>query len=160
MAYQNLVSAVITPEVGSAIAAQLTEIHTRLNFNVSLSPEQKQRLSKAGQQRTPFLAKAVNVALTHSGILARDFDDVEYKKDYDLMVALEPISVQLTELNEMVKTTLMAVKSDLYYASRDVYKHASNHADKSPGLNATIAELAAYFKHGPSSEDEVPTDSI
>ncbi len=146
MPSQNLVSAEIDPAVKTNILQQLADISGKLNFKVSLTPEAIKSLPKAGEQLSPFIDKAASVVNNHPEVLSRDFDDAEYKRDYKLMTDIEPIALAITELNEMVNNTLMAVKSDLFVSSLEVYGDASKKADRVPGLNTTIASMAGHFK--------------
>ncbi len=146
MSHQNLVSASLDPAVKTTILSQLTEIRKQLDFSVSLTPEAIKALPKAGTLLSPFVDKAASVVSNHPEILPGTFDQAEYKKDYQLMIDLEPISQLLSEIAEMVSNTLLAVKSDLFVASLSVYDNAAKQVDAVPGLNGTVAGMAEHFK--------------
>jgi hypothetical protein len=146
MANQNLVSAVISPELKTSIAAKLNGLKTDLNFVVSLLPEEKNEYIKVGNVMLPFLDKAYSAAEAHPEILPSVFDKDEYAKDYQLTKDLTQIYNQLGELKSAVEATLYAAGSDTMVESLEVYAFVQQYKDKIPGLDVIANELKAFFK--------------
>ncbi len=74
MAFQNLVSTAITPELKTSIMTKLNGLKTDLNFVVTLLPEEKKEYLRVGNVMLPLLDKAHDAAVTHPEILPGIFD--------------------------------------------------------------------------------------
>ena len=146
MSKQNLVSGVLSPEALASINQSLSQVKEQLTFSISLSADEMRTLFKAGNGYKPFLDVAYTTATANPGILPGVFDREEYRRDYELSMALSPILSQLKELTESVNATLTALNSDLLTDSLDVYSAAKLHQDKVPGLKASVEEMAVFFK--------------
>lgn len=146
MAVQNLVSAEITPEIKAKLEQAFSLLSDGLNFIVTLRPEEKNAVIKAGDTFLPFIDRADKVMDSHSEILPAVFNKPEFKKDNALRMDLVTVRNRLLELTEAVDNTLFAATSDCLVASLEVYAAVKQNKDKVPGLNATYAEMAEFFK--------------
>lgn len=146
MANQNLVSAVISPELKTSIMAKLNEIKNDLDFVITLLPEEKNDYLKVGNAMLPFLDKAFNAASTHPEILPSIFDKTEYAKDYQLTKDIVPILNLVSEIKTSLEDTLYAVGSDTMSESLEVYAAVQQNKDKVPGMEVIAAELKEFFK--------------
>jgi hypothetical protein len=146
MATQNLVSAVITPDIKTKIDQAFTLLGDALSFTVSLQPGDKKAVIKAGDTFVPFIDKADKVVDSHPEILPAVFDKAEFKKDNALRQDLIPIRNKLVSLAEAIDNTLFAASSDCLVAALDVYAAVGRNLDKVPGLNTIHAEMAEFFK--------------
>jgi len=146
MANQNLVSAVISPELKTSIVTKLSGLKTDLSFVISLLPSEKNEHVKVGNVMLPFLDKAYSAAQAHPEILPSVFDKDEYGKDYQLTKDLIQIYNQLGELKSAVEATLYAAGSDTMVESLEVYAFVQQYRDKIPGLDIVADELKAFFK--------------
>ncbi|MCL6099011.1 MAG: hypothetical protein M1391_10590 [Bacteroidetes bacterium] len=82
MCTQNLVSAVISPELKTSITTKLEGLKTDLNFVISLLPEKKNEVLKVKNVMMPFLDKTYDAATSHPEILSAVFNKDEFVKDY------------------------------------------------------------------------------
>lgn len=146
MATQNLISAILSPEVKANVMTKLTEVKTSLDFVISLLPEQKCEFVKAGNTMLPFVEKAYNAASTHPEILSSVFDKEEFFKDYLLSKELVPIFNLLKELTTSLDATLCAASSDAMVGALEVYASVQQNKDKVPGLDTVNAELKEFFR--------------
>ena len=146
MSTQNLVSATLDPATKTTILTTLATLKNQLDFKVSLTPDEIRGLPKAGESLSPLIDKAAAVIANHPQILPRAFNEAEFKRDYQLQNDLLPIVGQINELAEIVNNTLLAIKSDLFTASLEVYSAATHQADKVAGLNETVADMKVHFK--------------
>jgi hypothetical protein len=151
MATQNLVSAVISPELKNSVLTKLSEIKNDLDFLVTLLAEKKNEYLKVGNAMLPFLDKAYNAAATHPEILPSIFDKEEYTKDYQLTKDLVPIVNAVSELKSSLENTLYAAGSDTMVESLEVYSVVQQNKDKVPGLDVVAAELKEFFKKSKKS---------
>ena len=157
MSKQNLVSGVLSTEALASINQNLSQIREQLTFSISLSADEMRSLFKAGNGYKPFLDVAFTTAAANPGILPGVFDRDEYRRDYELAVALSPILSQLKELTESVNATLTALNSDLITDSLDVYSAAKLNQDKVPGLKASVEEMSVFFKRTRRKPETVGT---
>jgi hypothetical protein len=157
MSTQNLVSAVITPEIKTKIDQAFSLLGEALSFTVSLQPGDKKAVIKAGDTFVPFIDRADKVVDSHSEILPSVFDKTEFKKDNALRQDLIPIRNKLVGFAEAVDNTLFAASSDCLVAALDVYAAVGQNLDKVPGLNTIHAEMADFFKKSGTKTTNVPT---
>ena len=146
MCAQNLVSAVISPELKTSITTKLEGLKTDLNFVISLLPEEKNEFLKVKNVMMPFLDKTYDAATSHPEILPGVFDKDEFVKDYQLTKDLAPIVAQLEELTSAISNTLYAANSDTMVEALEVYAAVQQNKDKVPGLDTIAAELKGFFK--------------
>jgi hypothetical protein len=149
MASQNLISASIAAETKADILKQLSDIRTKLDFLLTLQPEDVQSLFKVGNGFAPFVDKAYTVAAGHPQILPGVFDVEEFKKDYTLAKDIMAITDEVNELSNGLQNTLTAANSDALVGALEVYAAVKQHRDKVPGLNVVANEMAVFFKKSP-----------
>jgi uncharacterized protein YfkK (UPF0435 family) len=146
MPVQNLISATIPAETKEDILQKLAEIRTKLDFLLTLQPDEIQGLFKAGNAYAPFIEKAYNVVKAYPQIMAGVFDHEEFKKDYELVKDLTIITNYVLELADALSNTLMAANSDAMANSLEVYAAVKQNCDRVPGLNVVSEEMAGFFK--------------
>jgi hypothetical protein len=146
MSNQNVISASLSEGDKALILQNLSDIKSRLNFLITLDPDQLKSLFKPGNGYTPFIEKAHAAAQTHPDILPRVFASDEFEKDYLLIQALTPIQAQINELAKSIHDTLTAANSDAMVEALEVYAAVKQHKDKVPGLAVAYEELSAFFQ--------------
>ena len=146
MASQNLVSAVLPPELKNSIVTKLSSLKSDFNFLISILPGEKNEHVKVGNVMLPLLDMARDVVATHPEIISAIFDKEEFIKDYQLTKDLAPISTQLMELAAAVETTLFAANSDAMVGALEVYAAVLQNEDKVPGLDVIAAQMREFFK--------------
>jgi hypothetical protein len=156
MAVQNLISAALTPEDIAEITQKLGEVKSKLNFLVTLEPNEKNEFVKVGNTYAPFIEKAYNVIIDHPEIMSSVFGLTEYKKDYQLGKDLTPIHDQVKELAEALQNTIFAVNSDTMSESLEIYAAVQQNKDKVPGMNTVAAEMQAFFKKAKKAKTQPP----
>lgn len=146
MPVQNLVSAALTPEAKAEVLQKIADIKTKLNFLITLQPDEKKEFFKAGNTYAPFIEKAHNVIVDHPDIMSGLFRIDEFKGDYQLSKDLVPILNQVNELAESIQDTIFAVNSDAMSESLEVYSAVQMNKDKIPGLDTISAEMREFFR--------------
>lgn len=155
MCAQNLVSAVISPELKASITSKMEGLKTDLNFVISLLPEKKNEFLKVKNVMMPFLDKTYDAATAHPEILPGVFDKDEFVKDYQLTKDLAPIVTQLETLTSAISNTLYAANSDTMVEALEIYAAVQQHKDKVPGLDTVAAEMKEFFKKTKKPKTEV-----
>ncbi|MCA1558194.1 MAG: hypothetical protein LC731_06610 [Acidobacteria bacterium] len=120
---ENRVTASLSAADQQAVLAAINTIREKLPFLVDLTPEERRTLPKMGDKSRAFVAQALTVATQNTDILPRSFDVEEMRKDYELVQALEPVMASLTQLQELIEDTYMAVGSEAYTAALAVYTY-------------------------------------
>jgi hypothetical protein len=146
MSSQNLISASLAAETKTEILKALAEIKTKLNFLLTLQPDEVKGLFKASNGFAPLIEKACNSVNDHPEIMPSVFNTAEFKKDYALSKDLTPIVNQINELADSLQNTLMAINSDALAGALEVYAAVKQNRDKVPGLNVVADEMAVFFQ--------------
>jgi hypothetical protein len=90
------------------------------------------------------LKLALEVAAQNPDFLPRSFDLDEMRRDVELFEALYPILLSLTQLQELIDDTFVAVGSEAYAAGLMVYNYAKA-SGKGAGLDAALDDMGRRF---------------
>ena len=142
---QNLISAEISAADALAVEQLLTQVKEKLPFLITLSPEQRQYLTKSGNTYKPFIDKALEVINQYPQIFLELFDKEEFKRDADLVKTLEPILLKMKSLTDALEDTVTALKSDSMVAALEVYSNVQGSKAKVPELNIVFDEMKVFF---------------
>ena len=140
----NRISASLSQADRQAVLDAINTIRTKLPFLIDLSPEERKALPKIGDTGRGFVAQALEVAEQNPDILPRSFDVAEMRKDVELLSALSPVLAALSQLNELVDDTVMAVGSEAYAAALLIYQFARA-AGKGSALDGALDALGQRF---------------
>jgi hypothetical protein len=117
----NQVSAALTPANVTTITTAVASIRTALPFIVHLTPEERQKLVKAGDKSQGAIQAGLTFAQQHPEALPSNFDAVEFAKDGALLSPLSQVAAAVAQLNEDIQDTLLALNSDLMLEFLDLY---------------------------------------
>jgi hypothetical protein len=140
----NRISAQLAPADRDEVMAAITTLKTKLPFLVDLTLEERKSLPKMGDKSRAFVSKALEIATQNPDFLPRSFDLEEMEQDVALFESLYPILLSLTQLQELVDDTVMAVGSDAYAAALVVYNFAKA-SGRGSGLDAVADEMGRRF---------------
>jgi hypothetical protein len=118
------VSASLSAADREAVLAAVQTIRQKLPFLVDLSTEERRKLPKMGDKGYAFVERALTVATQNPDILPRSFDVDEFRRDAELLAALQPVAAALGQLQELVDDTLLEVSSEAYASALAVYGYA------------------------------------
>ncbi|BAT56318.1 hypothetical protein NOS3756_53220 [Nostoc sp. NIES-3756] len=138
------VSARLTPADREAVMQSINTIKEKLPFLVDLTTEERKSLPKLGDKSRAFVSKALEIATQNPDFLPRSFDLDEMRRDIELFEALYPILLSLTQLQELVDDTSVAVGSEAYAAGLMVYNYAKA-SGKGAGLDSMVDDLGRRF---------------
>jgi len=141
---ENRISTSLSPADREAVMAAVSTIREKLPFLMDLTVEERRSLPKMGDKSRAFVSKALEVAIQNPDFLPRSFDIEEMRRDVELFQALHPILLSLTQLQELLDDTYLAVGSDAYAAGLVVYNYAKN-SGQGAGLDAVVDEMGRRF---------------
>jgi hypothetical protein len=138
------VSATLTAADRAEVMNAITTIKDKLPFLMSLSVEEHKARPKMGDKSRAFVSKALEVAAQNPDFLPRSFNLDEMRKDIELYEALYPIVLAVTQLQELLNDTHVAIGSEAYAAALQVYTYAKA-SGKGSNLDAMVDELGQRF---------------
>ncbi|MDZ8184503.1 MAG: hypothetical protein RMX96_06595 [Nostoc sp. ChiSLP02] len=142
------ISATLSQTDRDAVLQAIKTIREKLPFLVDLSPDDRKTLPKMGDKSRAFVSKALQVAAQNPDFLPRSFNLDEMQKDVQLYEALYPVLLSLTQLQELVDDTSLAVGSEAYAAALQVYNYAKS-SGQGAGLDAVVVEMGKRFARKP-----------
>ncbi|MET0621695.1 MAG: hypothetical protein ABW250_01815 [Pyrinomonadaceae bacterium] len=140
----NRVSAQLGEAERQGVFAALQTLRQKLPFLVDLTPEERRALPRFGDKSRGFVEQALQVAEQNPDILPRTFDVEEMRKDVELFSALSSVQTAVSQLNELVDDTVMAVGSEAYAAALLVYQY-TRAAGKGTALDSALDGLSQRF---------------
>ncbi|MEI9961910.1 MAG: hypothetical protein WDM76_12485 [Limisphaerales bacterium] len=121
---QNKISAALAATAVTNINTAITTIRTNLPFSSTSPRRNAQSLARAGDGSQAFLQASLNFAAQHPEALPATFNTAEFAKDGALAVPFAPIVAAIEQLHEDMQDTNLALNSDLFAQSLDVYAFA------------------------------------
>jgi hypothetical protein len=141
---ENKISAKLSPADREVVMKAITTIREKLPFLIDLTTEERKSLPKLGDKSRAFVSKALEIAAQNPDFLPRSFDLDEMRRDIELFEALYPILLSLSQLQELVDDTSVAVGSEAYAAGLLVYNYAKA-SGKGAGLETMVDDLGRRF---------------
>jgi len=158
MSVTNHVSATLEASDQQAALSALTEVRNRLPFLAGLSADERVALAKMGGKSLSFVEQSLQAAEAHPQALPPSFDVAEFRRDLQLWRNLQPIALQVTQLNELLNDTLMALGSDLYTEGLATYAYLKA-AGNAEGLDSLKGQLSRRFSRRSSAAAPVPASA-
>lgn len=153
---QNLVSSHLAPEQWAQLDQGLAQMQAALEpMLVAISASTKKAMVKMGDGSEAFCRKAVGVMGENIGLMPRDFDLAEVRRDLDAHDALNDRIIRLTQLLERMRDAEMALGSDVMVASLEGYA-VLKAVGKGEGVEALKKMLGRRFDNGPRQEPAPP----
>ncbi|MFN6569705.1 hypothetical protein [Dendronalium sp. ChiSLP03b] len=145
---ENQISASLTLANREAVMDAIATIKDKLPFLIDLTTEERRTLPKMGDKSRAFVSKALEVATQNPDFLPRSFDVDEMRRDIELFEALYPVLLSLTQLQELVDDTYLAVGSEAFAAGLMVYNYAKA-SSKGTGLESMVDDMGRRFARKP-----------
>jgi hypothetical protein len=121
MSTPNRISAVLASTAVTNILNAIATIRTNLPFLLNLTEEERRDLVKAGQKSQAVVGLGVIFAQQHPEALPANFNVIEFAKDNDLLTPLQTVAAAVSQLDEDVQDTLLALTNDLMLEFLDLY---------------------------------------
>lgn len=141
---QNLLSITYTDEQMAAAEAAISQLETIFGNFLSLTPDERRRLNRMGQQSQPFCEKTLMMMEQNRHLIPPVLDMVEARRDQKALQLLEPLLNRLERLAERGADTEAALGSDLMMLCLDGYA-ALDRGGVGEGLDSLRKELAKRF---------------
>ncbi len=154
----NRISASISKADREAVMQAIATIKEKLPFLVDLTIEERKSLPKLGDKSRGFVSKALEIAAQNPDFLPRSFDLDEMRRDVELFEALYPILLSLTQLQELVDDTFVAVGSEAYAAGLMVYNYAKA-SGKGTGLDVALDDMGRRFTRKSAKKQSQPSQT-
>lgn len=142
----DLINAQILPEQQQAVLKAISDIQTQLPFLIDLTIADRRGLPKLGDKGRAFIDKGLVLATQNDGILPRNFDIEQYRREVTMVRELEPLILAFRQLMKRLEDTYTAVGSDAYSQTLVVYQTAKL-ANKNGALDEHLDSLAQRFAH-------------
>jgi len=145
MPYQDI-NVTLSEQDLQEIKQSIATIQQELPFLITLTATERRRLFKMGDRRLVFVQTSLNAAQSNQNILPASFDLNGFTNDYRLATTLTEVDMLLSQLNEQVDDTLLAVGSEAMASSLTVYDYVKTAAKKTPGLKGIAEQLGSLFR--------------
>lgn len=157
MPYGNI-SSVLSDTDKTAILTKLNDIKALLTFLVNLTKDEKRGLQSLSPGNEPFVTKALTYAEANAGLVPPYLNVPEFRKDYNLALALQAILQVSSPLQEGLEDTGAAAGHEAYKAALTFYGAVQQAAQLNvPGADTIADDLAQRFAgQGPSSPPPPP----
>lgn len=141
---QNLVSMLITKEQQAAVLALIAQILQILAGTITLEPDERAALTKAGTSSDRFIRLILLALRQNPDIVPRNLDVDEAHRDLEALDALIPIIAAVQQLLTRLEDTRTALGSDLMVAANRGYAlmQASGNA---AGLEEVLNEASYRY---------------
>lgn len=142
---QNIVKRHLTNDEWTAVDQAITALAAALEpALVALGTEQRRRVVKMGDGSEAFCRQALDVMTENAGLMPRDFDLAEMRRDLDAHDALNARMVRLSKLMEKVNDTDTALGSDVMVSALEGYAFLKA-AGRGEGVDALRRLLGKRF---------------
>lgn len=141
---ENRIDATLTAADQQAVMTAINTIREKLPFLIDLTTDERRELPKMGDKSRAFVSQALDLATQNSDFLPRSFDVAEMRKDVELATSLQTISAALTQLQELVEDTYLAVGSEAYMSALAVYNYART-SGKGSALDNLLDAMGQRF---------------
>ena len=143
----NLVSLQLSPEQVTEADSALTALESVLTGLISLSPEDRRRLTKMGQKSEVFCRQALTVLEGNPQIVPPSLDIAEALLDLKALDQLRPLLQRLARLAERGADTEMGLGADLMEVALEGYALLKV-SGKQMGLDGLRKELGSRWVKG------------
>jgi hypothetical protein len=151
----NRIDATLSQADLAAIMDAINTIRTKLPFLLDLTKEDRHTLPKMGDKSRAFVSQALEIAKQNEDILPRSFSVEEMRRDVELVNALQPVMLALSQLQELVDDTYLLVGSEAYTAALMVY-HYARAAGKGAALDNNLDALSQRFARKSKAASKEP----
>ena len=149
MSSDNLISAVLSNEDIQTIINAVGIVRGKLPFLASLTPQERQEMSKMGEKSMGFDEKCTAYMVSHPEFLPGFVDIEEVNKDRALRGQFLSFSGLVNTTNESIIDTLMLIGGDIWMADLAYYQSVREAAKRGrPGAQAIYDDLRSRFPGG------------
>lgn len=152
---QNLLSITYTDEQMAAAEAAISQLETIFENFLSLTPIERRRINRMGQQSQPFCERTLMLMEQNVKLIPPVLDLAEARRDQKALQQIAPLLNRLERLTERGSDTEAALGSDLMMLCLDGYA-ALDRGGVGEGLDSLRKELSVRFsrkRRAPNEEE-------
>ena len=155
---QNIASNHLSREQWATVDAALDQLNSALEpLLVALNANQRKRVVRMGDGSEAFVRKALDVVADNQGLMPRNFDIDEMRRDVESHDALHTRYVRLTRLMERMRDTDVALGSDAMMAALAGYNFLK--AAKGEAVDTLRHMLGERFETTPRLDNPPPANA-
>ena len=145
----NRVSAVVTAEQRAKVVEGMRLIKSSLPFLVSLTKDERKKLSKIGPKRVQYVNLCLKGARNFPELMTSDINVEELVKDVDLLNELLDIWISMSSLMELIVDTMTAAGVDTSGVSSKIYSLLKLGAASNASVKTLNDEIKKFFPGSP-----------
>ncbi|NTV45431.1 MAG: hypothetical protein HGB11_02655 [Chlorobiales bacterium] len=145
MPYANISAELMAADI-LAIRAGLDAASAKLPFLITLTPDERRRLTKMGMKSTAFVQQCLQAVKDNGALMPAGFPLTEFDKDVKLAADLLPILTLSRQLTEKLDDTLLAVGNEAMAQSLQVYGQVKLSAKHNPGMKVLAEQIGMRYK--------------
>ncbi|SHK08258.1 hypothetical protein [Hymenobacter psychrotolerans] len=143
----NRISAAIKPADKTAFIQTLKELSGRLDFLITLQPEESQSLRKIGIDGVPYALAGRDAVRASLDFTRRSFDLDEYEQDVTLFQDLGEILAVLNPLRQRLEDTYRLVGADVMVTADDIYEDLRNDNGETAAVQAPLQQMRKRYQY-------------
>lgn len=159
---KDLVSHALPGDAYEALSAQIDNLRQAMDFLVDLTPDEKNRMVRAGEANMAFATLIRDLASEHGGILPEAVNFEEFEQDIALYNQLKLLKIKMDPLIELLNDTQTAAGADAYQTALTLYGVAK--ALNLQGMEEAQRMMAQRFSNTgnrtPRNEEEEVTEDV
>ena len=155
----NNINATLTAANVQAIKDAFASVAANLPFLVTLSPDERKSLFKAGPDSVSFINNSLSAAQNHTDIFPNSFDTSAFQKDVDLFSILTELQTLADSLSSKIDDTRLAVGGESMQQATQVYEYVKTAAKTTPGLKPVAEQLGERFQKAKPQKDAAKTNT-
>ena len=143
----NRISAVLPAAEQAQIISQLKSIEDKLDFLITLQPEDSKALRHIGVDGVPYALAGLDAVHASIDFTRRSFDLPEYERDVTLMNQLREIRAVLLPLAQKVEDTYRLVGADVMVTADDIYEDLRKDNSENTAVQAPLAQMRKRYTY-------------
>jgi hypothetical protein len=153
----NNINATLSAANVQAIKDAFATVTANLPFLVTLSPDERKSLFKAGPDSVSFINNCLSAAQNHTAIFPNSFDTSAFEKDVDLFSQLTELQTLVDSLSSKIDDTRLAVGGESMQQATQVYEYVKTASKTTPGLKPVAEQLGERFQKARPQKDQSKT---
>lgn len=140
------ISASLSAQDITDIKAAIQTIHSKLPFLLTLTPDERKKLSKLSGANPTFIQAALSAAKQHGEILPSSFKADAFESDAVLSETLSEILPALESISSGIADTHLSLGANISTDADTVFEYAKMAAKMNPAVKAVAEKLNTSLK--------------
>lgn len=143
----NRISATLKPADKAAFIQTLKELTGRLDFLVTLQPDESRSLRKIGVDGVPYALAGLDAVRASLDFTRRSFDLAEYERDVQLFQNLGEVLAVLRPLVQKLEDTYRLVGADVMVTADDIYEDLRKDNGETAAVQAPLQLMRKRYQY-------------